>query len=116
MQRLTANLLLLFALLGTFVPLTEAVTAQSAHACCLRTAHHCHDSIATNSTDPVISAPSCCSSNCHRAVTTIRWAHAKNSQNTFCGLHAADRIRAQDPSLPAFEAIQFQSSRAPPLA
>jgi hypothetical protein len=115
MQRLTANLLLLFALLGTFVPLTEAVTAQPAHACCLRTAHHCHDSI-TSSTDPVITAPSCCGSNCQRAVTTIRRAHAKNSHNIFRGLNAADRIRAHDPSLPAFEPFQFQSSRAPPRA
>jgi hypothetical protein len=45
MRRLTARLLLLFALAGTFVPPALAATAAPPHACCIRkAAHQCHGS------------------------------------------------------------------------
>src|SRR5438270_630158 len=58
MQRLTARFLLLFALAGTFVPLTLAAVAPPPHSCCLRkAAHHCHGA---ETADRSIRNTSCC--------------------------------------------------------
>src|ERR1035438_1129938 len=75
MHRLTARLLLFLALAGSLAPLALAVTAPT-HSCCLRKGiHHCHDSLASESGQPVIQDASCCRGDCYRAVTTARWAH-----------------------------------------
>src|SRR5438874_8126914 len=39
MHRLTARLLLIFLLAGTFVPAALAITAEPPHACCMRKMH-----------------------------------------------------------------------------
>ena len=48
MQRLTARLLLLFALAGNFLPVALAATTAPPRACCLRMAHKCHKRPARN--------------------------------------------------------------------
>ena len=50
MHRLTARLLLLFALVGNLVPLALAAGAAPPHACCLRKGvHRCQDSLGAGS-------------------------------------------------------------------
>jgi hypothetical protein len=44
MYRLTARLLLVFLLVGTFVPVAMAISAPQPHACCMRKAAHNHGS------------------------------------------------------------------------
>jgi len=66
MQRLTARILLLFALAGTFVPAALQALAASPHACCLRkSAHRCH---ASGSEEPTASSAGCCNHDCCHAV------------------------------------------------
>src|SRR5271154_6974200 len=86
MQRLTARFLLLFALIGTFVPLALAVTAVPPHSCCLRKAvHQCHQpaTATANESDQrdqrSIHGAGCCSRDCGRAVTTSQWAYPQPS-------------------------------------
>ena len=42
MHRLTARLLLILVLVGTFVPMALAITAPPQHACCMRKPMHMH--------------------------------------------------------------------------
>src|SRR5512141_3505524 len=73
MQRLTARLLFLFALAGTFVPVTLQALTPPPHACCLRkSAHRCHT---TGAQDPVVRSADCCNHDCSHAVVTSQWAH-----------------------------------------
>jgi hypothetical protein len=73
MHRLTARLLLLVALLGTFAPSALLALATPPHACCVRKAHRCHDSIDPD-TELAIRDASCCNREASRAVTTAKWA------------------------------------------
>jgi len=67
MQRRTAKLLLLFAMVGTFVPLALAATAAPPHACCIRAAHKCH-AMAGESDQLAIGSTGCCNHDCCRAL------------------------------------------------
>src|ERR1700736_708166 len=76
MHRLTAKLLLLFALVGNLTPLTLAAVAAPLHACCARkAAKHCHESAASEQNQPSIRASGCCGHDCCRAAATTKWAH-----------------------------------------
>jgi hypothetical protein len=112
MQRLTARLLLLFALAGTFVPVALAVTAAPPHACCLRKAvHQCHGS---DPDERVIRGNSCCSQSYNRAVTTSQCAHLRPSLAVIAAQNVEAQIaeaRAETPSTTLFAS---QSTRAPP--
>lgn len=115
MHRLTARILLLFALAGTFVPLALAATAAPPHACCLRKAHHCHAAVA-ESDQLVVRATSCCNHDCCRAVTTRQWASPQPwVVSTFAhnvDAHVAD-LQAKTPPAPG---AASQSTRAPPVS
>src|ERR1700761_2031976 len=77
MQRLTARLLLLLALAGTFAPALMQALAPPPHACCLRkSAHRCHTSGAN---DPVLRSSECCPHQNTRAATTPQWAGPQQS-------------------------------------
>ncbi|HTR67512.1 MAG TPA: hypothetical protein VMH85_17160 [Terriglobales bacterium] len=41
MQRITARLLMVLALVGTFAPVALAIAGPAPHACCLRAGHSC---------------------------------------------------------------------------
>jgi hypothetical protein len=115
MHRLTARLLLLFVLLGSLAPLALAVTAPPPHACCLRKGvHHCHDSLASESGQPLIQGASCCHGDCTRALTTAEWAHPQPKLAAF--FLEANNVRraASRPHSPATASLEFQSTRAPP--
>lgn len=114
MQRLTARFLLLLAIVGTFAPLALAVTSASSHACCLRMAHRCHDSVAVDSGEVAIRAPSCCGHDCCRAVTTPQWAHAQPRTTALLAQNADAFVADLSPSYSVAELSTSQSPRAPP--
>lgn len=116
MQRLTAKFLLLFALAGSFIPLAFAATAAVPHACCIRKAHHCHDSQGTaeESEQLVIRAASCCNHDCCRAVTTSQWAHPQPRMTAIFAQKINARTIESHPDSPSTEFSSSQSTRAPP--
>jgi hypothetical protein len=115
MQRLTARLLLLIALTGTFVPLALQAAAAPPHACCLRKAmHRCHEATAADRREPVAVAPGCCQHNCFRGVTTSQYAHP---EAPVVGVFARDGQKHDSDFQPAIADFEFrstQSTRAPP--
>jgi len=113
MQRWTARILLLLAVVGTFLPLALQATAAPVHACCRRTGvHHCQDSPASDET--VVRNPGCCRGDCGRAVTTSHWAHPQPASSTVSTQPVI--ARAVDSHVAAVSALFFssRSTRAPP--
>jgi hypothetical protein len=115
MHRLTAKLLLLFALVGNLAPLALALTTANPHACCVRkAAHPCHDSAISKANQLDLRDARCCNHDCCRAVTTARWAQAQPSIPA-CFVHkVAARLGDTTPLAPTTEISRFQSTRAPP--
>jgi hypothetical protein len=119
MHRLTARLLLFFALVGNLAPLALAATAAPPHACCVRkTAHHCHDSLASESVSEtgqlVIRDANCCNGDCGRAVTTAQWAHAQSPAGAFDAPPVETHLSQLDLVSPNAKFCRFASTRAPP--
>jgi hypothetical protein len=115
MHRLTAKFLLLFALVGSLVPLALAVTAPPAHACCVRkAAHPCHGSTVAESDLLAIQSADCCNRDCLRGVTTAHWAHLRPQLAVLYlqSIHAS--AAAYRPDSPATASAEFQSTRGPP--
>src|SRR5438309_10795903 len=79
MRRLTARLLLLVLLLGTFSPVALALSAQPRHACCVRKKPHCHNTLPTDPDGLAIYAPSCAQRSCCRALSLTHWAQPQPS-------------------------------------
>jgi hypothetical protein len=121
MHRLTAKLLLLFALAGSILPLAQAATAPSAPECCRRAGmHHCNaDSVsstnAPESGQASFRAPGCCHGDCGRAVTTSQWAHLLAAANDISARIVEVSVAASSPRAPTTKRIQSLSTRAPPL-
>ncbi|MGA9798617.1 MAG: hypothetical protein WBQ68_06390 [Terriglobales bacterium] len=69
MYRLTARLLLVLLLAGTFVPAALAVAAPLPHACCMRKPMHDHGAATRE-----IQATTSRNGNCCPPVTTAHWA------------------------------------------
>jgi len=114
MQRLTARFLLLFALVGTFVPLALAATAPPPHACCIRkAAHQCHGSL-FDADQRSVRGTGCCNHDCCRAVTTSQWAHPRGRPAAIIAENVAARIAESRAGAPATELLASQSTRAPP--
>jgi len=115
MHRLTARLLLFFALAGNCAPLAMAFESETVHACCVRKAHHCHEAAAESATAEIRSA-SCCGHDCCGAAVTGQWAHprspiaasAANDSELHNGRHQAVSPN-ESPS-------RFRPARAPPKA
>jgi hypothetical protein len=114
MQRLTARLLLLFALVGSLVPLALAATSAP-RACCFRKGlHHCQDSPASESEQPVIRDATCSNHDCCRAVTTGKWA-CSQPRLALSFLETINALLTEaHPSSPANPTAEFRPSRAPP--
>ncbi|HET7890370.1 MAG TPA: hypothetical protein VFL34_02520 [Candidatus Sulfotelmatobacter sp.] len=113
MQRLTARFLLLFTLVGTFLPLALSATAAPPHACCLRrAAHQCHGSFGVSDA-PAVRSTSCCNHDCCRGVHISQSAHPDQPSPSIA-LKTDIRLaqpQAQPVTTPSLTA---QSSRAPP--
>jgi hypothetical protein len=119
MHRLTARLLLFFALVGSLAPLALAATAAPPHACCVRKAvHPCHDSLASESVSEtgqlVIRDANCCNGDCGRAVTTAQWAHAQSLAGTFDAPPVETHLGQPYLDSPNAKVFRFESTRAPP--
>jgi hypothetical protein len=114
MQRLTARFLLLFALVGTFLPMALDATSAPMHACCRRTgAHHCTDSSGT-SDEPTVRDTSCCNHNCAGAVTTARWAHAQPASASVVSHPISIREGDRQRNAPASAILSARFTRGPP--
>jgi hypothetical protein len=114
MQRLTARFLLLFAIVGTFVPLAIAVATPPQHACCLRqAAHQCHGS-GSETDQRSIRTTGCCNHDCCRAVTTSRSAHPQFSLGPPVAQAVDARIVESSVDTPSTDRFSTQSTRAPP--
>src|SRR5258708_39730585 len=101
MQRLTAKFLLLFALVGTLVPLALAATAPPPHACCVRkTAHQCHNSL-IEADQRAVRGIGCCNHDCCRAVTTSQWAHPRGRPTATIAESVPARIAESRAAAPA---------------
>jgi hypothetical protein len=113
MYRLTARLLLLFALAGNVIPLAMAAKSEPPRACCMRNAHHCHESSASE-TGPVLLDPCCCRNHARRATTTTIWVHPE--ELTSGAISPAVELLAE--RIPFFsvegQSVGVHSSRAPP--
>jgi hypothetical protein len=116
MRRLTAMLLLGFAIVGNLAPLAWAAATMEHRACCVRkTLHRCHDSEDTQSPKTSFRATDCCSRDCCRAVTTVQWAQPQSSTRTAFSPNAETRIAAFYSSIPPARSSRSQSTRAPPF-
>lgn len=113
MHRLTARLLLIFALVGSFAPAALAAASAPVHACCVRKAHHCHDS-AVSEIDPLALRGDPCNHDCCRAAATAQWAYAQPPITTFFLQTMHAHVAAIQPGAPATASAEFQSTRAPP--
>ena len=115
MQRLIARFLLLGALAGNLAPLALATAAPPPHACCIRkAAHHCHDSVVSESSQLVIREVSPCNHDCCRAVTTAQWAHAQPPATASFAQIVEAYLGPSSSLSPNSEISLFQSTRAPP--
>jgi len=114
MHRLTARLLLLFALAGDLFPLAMAAVPSPGHACCIRNAHHCHDSASSETGQPSVRDANGCDHHCCHAATTAQWGNPASPAAYFRG-HAVERfVRNIHSNLPSAKAVISHSSRAPP--
>lgn len=114
-HRLTAKLLLLFAVLGNIVPVVQAAIPTPVHACCLRKGpHHCHDSTSPHSSNLVIRGTGCCGHECCRAVTTAQWAYPNPRGISFSKQAPSARVAERVVDSSPTELSSSQSSRAPP--
>jgi hypothetical protein len=115
MHRLTAKILLLFALAGTVVPLALAATAAPPHACCRRkAAHPCHESVFLESSQLAIRGTGCCSQDSGRAATTSQWANPQPGLASVFTANVDAQVTDSHPTTPASELSASQSTRAPP--
>ena len=112
MQRLTAKLLLLFALVGTIVPIAMAITAPQ-HACCVRKTHHCHESPSSDSTQLAITSQTC-AHDCCRSVSTSQWANLQLGLSRAIIQNIETNIIDAQPRIPAAQHSVSLSTRAPP--
>ncbi|HTU41468.1 MAG TPA: hypothetical protein VMF10_07140 [Candidatus Aquilonibacter sp.] len=115
MHRLTARLLLVFALAGNLIPLAMALTAAPPRACCLRMAHRCHESATAEGGRLFVQDPCCCNNRSRHAATTAQWAHPK-SRSGHSFLPAVERLaRSIQSPFAGAQAASLHSSRAPPV-
>jgi hypothetical protein len=114
MQRRTALLLLLLALVGTFVPVALAATARPQHACCIRNAHRCYDSAVRPSDQLAIRGAGSCNHDCCRAVTTSQWAHPQARLLAWSFQRVEANVTGSHPTSAATELFRLLSTRAPP--
>jgi len=116
MHRLVARLLLLFALVGNLVPPALAMNAAPAHACCVRkAAHPCHSGAIAVSIDHTLSAGTCCTRDCCRAVTVAQSARAQRHADLFRAQSVEYHVDQIPQAFIHSTALRSRSGRAPPV-
>jgi hypothetical protein len=118
MHRLTARLLLLFALVGTFAPVALALSAAPPpHACCVRKtqqAHPCHGTSMAEPEQLTLRSRGCCHQDCCRGVTVARWAQAERVEGAAFAQEIGATLVLPSFDSPITEPSELQSTRAPP--
>lgn len=114
MHRLTAKLLLIFALLGNFVPIALALSPAAVPKCCLRKGvHHCHNA-ALAGEELSLFSNLCGSHDCCRAAAPVYWAHLE-ARNSSAAVQSIEiHLNQTRPSRFNAEAPASLSTRAPP--
>jgi hypothetical protein len=109
MHRLTARLLLILTLAGTFTPVAFAISAPAPHACCMRKPMHEHGSNAE-----LRAAAMSCNHDCCHALTVSHAPHLLPSAGVGIGTFST-RFQLQSSELSCRLLIQAaHSGRAPP--
>jgi hypothetical protein len=114
MHRLIARLLLLFALAGNLFPLAMATVPAATHACCIRKAHQCHDSLSSGAAQPAVRDANCCDHHCCHAATTAHWGHPASEAKHFRAAAIERFVKDAHSILPGARVANSHSSRAPP--
>jgi hypothetical protein len=135
MHRITARLLLVFLLVGTFTPFAAAVSMQASHPHCARkllpaapmetmpgcrhhTASPVHRHAATE-TAPVDQVSDfsqcCCDHECCRSMARSQWAQVSLREQTRATEPAAVLIAERRASVRSFDLSLYRSVRAPPV-
>lgn len=109
MNRLTARLLLIVLLAGTFVPLALAISAPAPHACCVR--KPLHDS----STDATLHAFACGNHSCCTPLTSACWVVSGSRPRTKIDPVRASLLAELPQIFRNNEVANSQSVRAPPM-
>src|ERR1700690_2847107 len=111
MYRLTARLLLVLLLAGTFVPVAMAVSAPVPHACCMRKPMRDHGSGSHE-----IQAVSGPNGNCCPPVTTAHWAELESGIQSNAHPLLAYLLPNAHPILHSDHAVSLRPVRGPPLS
>jgi len=111
MHRLTARLLLVLLLVGTFAPVALAISAPLPHACCMRKPMHEHGSrsLAAQAADE--GHHNCCS-----PVTTAHWAELESGVHSTVRPPLAFLPPDSHPRLRSNYDAALQPVRGPPLS
>jgi len=110
MQRLTARLLLILALVGVFAPVALAISAPAPHACCMRKALHDHGGHNREFKAP----PACCNHDCCRSMTVSHWAQLRPPADAFVAAPTANLLSHTDTANLITAVDASHSGRAPP--
>lgn len=108
MYRLTARLLLILLLVGTFAPVALAISAPPPHACCMRKMHS-HDSPETE-----FRALDCGSHDCCRPLTTSHAAQLRPQPSAHATPVSAALLLLLPPADATADVGTAHSGRAPP--
>src|SRR5262249_29869274 len=115
MHRITARLMFVWLLAGTFAPLALAASMSPPHACCVRKDHHCQEMASATADQPVIRDASCCNRNGCRALTVAHWADLRQALTS----SIAPPTARFNPGYGSHDTVSFcfsrHSVRAPPL-
>ena len=111
MYRLTARLLLVLLLTGTFVPVAIAISAPVPHACCMRKPMHDHGSGTRE-----VQAVGGQNRNCCPPVTTAHWADLGSGIDSNIYPLLASLSPDSHPVRLAYQANALRPVRGPPLS
>ena len=111
MYRLTARLLLVLLLAGTFVPVAMAMSGPVPHACCVRKPMHDHGSAGRGIREVGGRTGNCCP-----PVTTARWAELGSTIDSNTHPLLAYRLPDAHPILHSDHAVSLRPVRGPPLS
>jgi len=109
MHRLTASLLLILMLLGTFAPAALAISAESPHACCKRKPLHDHGGHSSEFGGPDTANHDCC-----RPLTIAQRAHPRPPISGCVSQPSGTLLQEMDPSYRIIDFSDSRSARAPP--
>jgi len=110
MHRLTARVLLVLLLVGSFVPVALAISATPSHACCMRKPMHGRPSHDSEFHAP----PGCCQHDGCRSLTVSQLAHLSPSAEVH-RMAASTASQAELPEVRFSASINHaHSGRAPP--